>query len=67
MFLNCRKRLSVNQASQFTIHDFGPPGTEIFIGSCNSQLALFTTERLRELLADGGIFENPFKAQFSVN
>jgi hypothetical protein len=39
----------VNRGSPVTLRDLEPAGTETFGGSCNSQLALFTTERQREL------------------
>jgi hypothetical protein len=43
----CRKRPHVNCAS--SLRDLEPAGTERVSRSCNSQLALFTTERWRGL------------------
>jgi hypothetical protein len=50
VFFNCRKRPPVNRAPQVTLRNLQPAGTWIGSGSCNSHLALFTTERQRELL-----------------
>jgi len=42
---NCRQGPPVNHALQFTLRDLEPAGTGTVNRSCNSQLALFTTER----------------------
>jgi len=46
---NCRKRPPTNRASQVTLHELEPAVTGTFSRSYNWQLALFTTERQREL------------------
>ena len=46
---NCRKRPSVNHASQVTQRDLDGTGTGTVGRSFNWQLALFTTERQSEL------------------
>ena len=45
----CRQLPPVNSALQVTQHDLEPAGTGTVSRSCNLQLALFTTEWLREL------------------
>jgi len=49
-FFNYRKRPPMNRAPQVTLRNLQPAGTWIGSGSCESQLAVFTTERQRELL-----------------
>ena len=49
VFFYCRKRPRMNLASQVTVRDLEPAGRGTVSGSCNSQLALFTTERQRDL------------------
>jgi hypothetical protein len=48
VFFNCPK-YPVNRTSQVTLRDLEQAGTGTVIESCNSQLALFTTKRQREL------------------
>jgi hypothetical protein len=45
VIFNGRKRPPVNRASQVTLRDLEPAGTE----QCNLQLPLFATERQRDL------------------
>ena len=52
---------------QVTLHDFEPAGRGTVIGSCNSQLALFTTERQRELRQAVSFFENLLKTHLFVH
>jgi hypothetical protein len=49
VFFNCRKHPPVNSASQVALRDLEPAGTETVSRSCNSQLALFKSERQRYL------------------
>ena len=45
----CRKRPAVNLAPHITLRDLEPAGKGTVSGNCNTQLALFTTERQRDL------------------
>jgi len=44
----CRKRPPVNLAPHVALRDLEPAGKGTVSGSCNTQLALFTTERQRD-------------------
>jgi len=50
VFFSCRKHPVVNRASQVALRDLEPAVTGTVGWSCESQLALFTPERQRELL-----------------
>jgi hypothetical protein len=66
MFLNCRQRPAVNFASQVTLRDLEPSGKGTVSGSCNSQHALFTAERQRELRLAVAFSKTPLKTQVSL-
>jgi hypothetical protein len=66
VFLNRLKRPPVNLTSHVTLRDLEPGGKGNVNGSCNSQLALFTTKRQRELRLAEAFSINLLKAQVSL-
>ena len=67
-FLICREVPHVNRASQVTLRDLEPNGTETFIISCKSQLATRAVHNgaAAWVGASGGIFEKLHKSQVCV-
>lgn len=63
--VNWRKRTSVNRASPVILCDVEPSGLRTVSRSCKSQLALFTTERHREMQSGVVFFKTRLK--ISVN
>jgi len=62
-----RKRPPVSRASLVTLRDLEPGGTRTIRLSCNSQLALFTSERRGESRSVVVFSKTCFKVQVGVN
>jgi len=62
----CHQRLHVNSASQVTLRDLEAAGQGTVSRTCNSYLALYKTERQRELLLAAAFSKNLLKTQVRV-